>query len=278
MRGSWEPPPESRRRAAVLALLVCLVLCWPVRAGALRVRLTEKDGPGASLAIHVGDEVTVELPAQLAAGYNWRQRKAPQSVLAKLGETTRTNGGGLLASTGTQRFSWRAATQGTATLVLEYGRVLADGAQPEKIFEIQATVASGMLPATASADLTGPVVIGRYVGTLPCADCSGIREELTLYARSATRSASDMVDTAYLLRRDYDVGPNRSHLFVETGAWQVVHGTPGDAQATIYRLHTPGSESLQDFKVEGAKLVPLDAQGVPIASPASMDLSLHRQE
>jgi len=37
------------------------------------------------------------------------------------------------------------------------------------------------LSAPAQAASQGPVADGPYVGTLPCADCAGIRTTLTLY-------------------------------------------------------------------------------------------------
>jgi copper homeostasis protein (lipoprotein) len=62
-------------------------------------------------------------------------------------------------------------------------------------------------------DLRGQTPAARYVGTLPCADCAGVRTDLRLYRSGNTPSGFALRET-YLGTRD----GNRS--FERTGRWQ----------------------------------------------------------
>jgi predicted secreted protein len=65
----------------------------------------------------------------------------------------------------------------------------------------------------APVDLRGQTPAARYVGTLPCADCAGVRTDLRLYRSGNTPSGFALRET-YLGTRD----GNRS--FERTGRWQ----------------------------------------------------------
>jgi hypothetical protein len=123
-----------------------------------------------------------------------------------------------------------------------------------------------------------PTLVGTYQGQLPCADCSQIRQQLLLYAKSPAQ----LTDTAYVLKQTYVSAPGGSPTFIETGAWKVLRGTPADANAVVYRLIPGGSGGISDFAarqdsaMSPDRLVQLDAQGIPIQGPGGKELSLQK--
>lgn len=120
--------------------------------------------------------------------------------------------------------------------------------------------------AAAHATSQGPVADGPYVGTLPCADCAGIRTALTLYTTGAGGAPLVYRMTAtYLGTRDGDRTEER------LGPWARV-GTGADA---IVRLE-PHQETMRQSlrRADADTLVLLDLDEKPIAT--AMDLHLRR--
>lgn len=81
------------------------------------------------------------------------------------------------------------------------------------------------LPASAE-----PLLVGVFVGVLPCADCSGIRTELTL-----VRKASGWAEGRFLMKETY-LG-RRVAPFVSTGEWTTIKGDAVDDNAVVYELN-----------------------------------------
>lgn len=118
----------------------------------------------------------------------------------------------------------------------------------------------------AQATSQGPVADGPYVGTLPCADCAGIRTTLTLYTMGEGGAPLVYRLTAtYLGTRDGDRTEER------LGPWARV-GTGADA---LVRTE-PYQDAIRQswHRADGDTLVLLDRDERPIAT--SMDLRLRR--
>ena len=131
-----------------------------------------------------------------------------------------------------------------------------------------AAVADEPRPATPP---TGQHVLGFYVGTLPCADCSGIRTELTLFAHGPTSSGT----ASYWLKETYLGRPEKDATFESGGSWTTQPGKD-DPKAVVYRLTEARSrESRYVLKLSADELKMLDRSGRPIQS--KLDYSLKRQ-
>ena len=77
------------------------------------------------------------------------------------------------------------------------------------VFAIGLAVATGASRAEATQNREGP-----FVGTLPCADCEGIRTELTLW-----REAGSGAPSRFLLRETYLGKPRGAEVFESSGPW-----------------------------------------------------------
>ncbi len=117
----------------------------------------------------------------------------------------------------------------------------------------------------------GQRVIGMYIGTLPCADCGGIRTELTLFDPSPGASGP----SSYWLKETYLGKPLKNATFESGGSWTTQTGMD-DAKSTVYKLTEARSgESRFLLKVSDDELRMLDRSGRAISS--KLDYSLKRQ-
>jgi copper homeostasis protein (lipoprotein) len=124
---------------------------------------------------------------------------------------------------------------------------------------------------TPHAPPPGQRVAGFYVGTLPCADCSGIRTELTLFAHGSTSSGT----ASYWLKETCLGKPPKDATFESGGSWMSQPGE-GDPKAIVYRLTEARSRENRFFlKVSDDELRMLDRSGRPIES--KLDYTLRRQ-
>jgi putative hemolysin len=123
------------------------------------------------------------------------------------------------------------------------------------------------LGGTAMADERQ--LLGIFVGQLPCADCSGIEEQLSLYQDDAAGTAG-----TYVLKDTYlgkSVAPR-----VAKGAWRLVRGSAKDPDARVFRLDPIGSGQEQYYLAADINaLKPLDAERKEITAP--VDMTLRRQ-
>jgi copper homeostasis protein (lipoprotein) len=148
----------------------------------------------------------------------------------------------------------------SAVEVQSYGVVL----PPERGQPPEMIVGEDSLPAGVSA----PVLATRYGGTLPCADCAGIRTELTLFSDPATGAPR-----AYRMRETYlgTRGGDRAHD--SAGAWALLRGTEAIPDATVYQLNPGQPAEVRSFVVLPAgSLRQLDREGRPIRSALSYAL------
>ena len=117
-------------------------------------------------------------------------------------------------------------------------------------------------PGRASAQR----LLGTYTGTLPCADCSGIRTELSLYSKGPNdfSLATYMLSQTYLGTRDGD------RTIESAGRWTVLRGMPSNVDATIYQLNFDRPDRTMNFlRVGENELELLDRQQRQISSPAN---------
>ena len=111
----------------------------------------------------------------------------------------------------------------------------------------------------------------RYAGVLPCADCSGIRTELTLHKDPVTREPR-----AYQLVETYlgSMSPGAERPVTTTGTWSETTGVPGDSVAPVVRLDGGGrADAARAFeRLSTQELRLLDRQGARIASTLNYSL------
>jgi copper homeostasis protein (lipoprotein) len=82
----------------------------------------------------------------------------------------------------------------------------------------------------------------HFAGMLPCADCSGIHLELTLYAPPSKNGPGN-----YELKQTYEGARQANSTYTEKGTWTVVRGSAKKPNATVYELHPAGSDSKQFY-------------------------------
>ena len=119
-------------------------------------------------------------------------------------------------------------------------------------------VAAAAVLAACSVTTRAPsdVLMGRYAGTLPCADCEGIRVVLELYEKTV-----DGPPTHYTIERTYLGTPDGDRRFVEVGSWVILRGAEDDPEATIYQLDPGSPGRTQSFLLRGDReLVLLDEE------------------
>jgi predicted secreted protein len=247
-------------------LLAPFALLIAMCAHAVNVRLSEGDGSRVQLALHPGDLLRIDLPAEPVTGRTWAVRGHAPTQLAELGTAQRVFGG-RMSNEGTSSFAWRATGEGEGELTLVYGTATTRAEKPEKTITIQLTVAGEPLgPEEAHPPVVSEMKqVAAYDRTGPCGDCSGLAEHLVLYR------APD--ETPFVLRRTYKDAPGGTLTSVMTGSWTTGKGT-ADPTATVYTLTSSAEMSI--FRVDGQRLIPLDAQQIPVPSPPGMDTAFHR--
>lgn len=75
-------------------------------------------------------------------------------------------------------------------------------------------------------DTTSVVV---FEGTLPCADCGGIKTKLTLYQNKPKNQYTYSLQEVYL-------GQGSDKTFETNGIWNALKGTQQDPKAIVYQL------------------------------------------
>jgi predicted secreted protein len=208
----------------------------------------------------------IELPSQPAAGKQWGISGHAPPQLTELGATQRVFGG-RMSNQGTSSFAWRVIAEGEGELTLVYGTTASRAAKAEKTYTVALTVAGEPLgPEEAHPQAVSQMEqVAAYERTEPCGDCSGLAERLTLYRAPG--------ETPYVLRRVYKDAPGGTLTSVMTGSWSTSKGT-ADPSATVYVLTASGEASL--FRVDGDRLIPLDAQQIPVPAAPGFDNAFQR--
>lgn len=98
------------------------------------------------------------------------------------------------------------------------------------------------------------VIFARYAGRLPCADCAGIRIELTLNAETVHGPP-----TRYHMRETYIATRDGDRTFTSEGRWRIRRGSADDPNATVYQIDFDRPEKTRSFLVVDAnELTALD--------------------
>ncbi|WP_347158171.1 copper resistance protein NlpE [Pontibacter chitinilyticus] len=104
---------------------------------------------------------------------------------------------------------------------------------------------------------------GTYVGTIPCADCAGIKVELTLV---------DGKQKTYLLKQTY-LGKKGAAPTESRGKWFAATGNSQNAKAVIYQLIPDKAyEPLYFLRLSDTRLKMLDHDQNEIKSKANYTL------
>ena len=112
------------------------------------------------------------------------------------------------------------------------------------------------------------MLIGVFEGVLPCADCEGIKTELTLYQDVANADNNN-----YILKETY-LGINTGDTtFTSKGKWDIVKGMKTDKDASVFFLNYDRPDELKYFlKEDDATIVMLDKEQNKINSPLNYTL------
>ncbi len=112
------------------------------------------------------------------------------------------------------------------------------------------------------------MLIGVFEGVLPCADCEGIKTELTLY-----QDVANADNNSYVLKETY-LGINTGDTtFTSKGKWDIVKGIKTDEEADVIFLnYDRPDESKYYLKEDEATIVMLDKEQNRIQSSLNYTL------
>ena len=99
-------------------------------------------------------------------------------------------------------------------------------------------------PVVNGADRTLPVLVGMFTGTLPCADCTGIRTDITLFTITPGRR----IDGTFSLVEHYLGTRSGDRTFRRNGRWVTLRGTATDPEAAVYQLTTDDGRRVINLK------------------------------
>lgn len=114
-------------------------------------------------------------------------------------------------------------------------------------------------------------LIGSFEGVIPCADCGGIKTELTLF-----QDAANSENNTYTLKETYLGGKTGDTTFTSTGKWDILKGTPSDKEAIVYFLNYEEPDDARYFlKQSDSSVLILDKDQKIISS--TLNYSLRRK-
>lgn len=119
-------------------------------------------------------------------------------------------------------------------------------------------------------DSAKPVLIGVYEGVIPCADCDGIKTELSLF-----QDAANSENNTYTLKETYinSKAKTGDTTFSSTGKWDILRGIKGDQNATVYFLnYDEPDESRYYLKKSETAIMLLDKEQNVISSKLNYTL------
>lgn len=125
-----------------------------------------------------------------------------------------------------------------------------------------------VLPFVLAAGAPKLPLFGRFLGSVPCADCAGIRTELALYGDFGGGPRQYVLVETYLGTRD---GERRRE---SRGDWQFTPGAGDLARSIVVQLADDAAEP-RNYLVDGGDLVQLDRAGGRIHS--KLDYRLKRE-
>ncbi len=243
------------KASAVFAALVIL-------AGAMGAAWAQKtvtvggDDNYSNQSLTVGDTLVVKLKIDRSSGYAWQVAPMEGSVLTE--ETVKPK-----APLSTMVFKFTATSPGVVTLTLNNVKK-ADPSKPLQIYSLMVGVSSqpGQEKST--------YVVGHFAGTMPCADCTGINEDITFYSVGPNQ----FVDTIFKRKMTYVDAPGGNKVNEDAGPWAMLPGTATDPAATVYALFPDDPAKVEYYWLRAEdELVPLDKQKNVIKGP--FDMTMH---
>ena len=103
-----------------------------------------------------------------------------------------------------------------------------------------------------SDDSLGKMQTLTYEGELPCADCPGIRYDLTIRSREHSGDGTFSLSQTYLEAED-----GKDVTFVTTGKRLTLRGIPGDENATVWQLISDNGDETTNFLCENDSTITL---------------------
>jgi predicted secreted protein len=226
-------------------------------------------GSSVRVVLHSGDVLRVTLKSNPSTGYGWQILANNSSVLESGPITNLPGDGHKVGTEGRLRREFTAKAEGEDRLVLAYSRPWEKSAAPARQLILYVTVTSQATDPVLAVKPEG-VLFGKFIGQSPCADCSGIDQNLMLY----TPGPNNFVDAYYVESMTYRDGRNGNTSNVSAGKWFVEKGTATDPNGTVYALSLESSDRMQNYQLRGNTLVPLDPSLKVIQLP--FDTSLRR--
>ena len=110
----------------------------------------------------------------------------------------------------------------------------------------------------------------RFIGTQPCADCAGIRTDLTLMY------TEDGQPDGFTMNQTYQgASADDNHTFSFKGTFAVQTGTPDDSKAVVYHLTPDDKEEAATYyqRVDDNTLKMLDKDKKQIQSDQNYSLT-----
>jgi copper homeostasis protein (lipoprotein) len=141
----------------------------------------------------------------------------------------------------------------------------------KRVVVLSLVLSHALASAQSPQPPAGQQVLGVFVGTLPCADCSGLHTELTLFSKGPNLFA----EATFFLRETY-LGTREGDKAIESnGEWTIIRGSGNDRNATVYQLDPDKKNETRYFlKVGDDQLRLLDSAKLPMDAP--FDVSLRR--
>jgi copper homeostasis protein (lipoprotein) len=126
--------------------------------------------------------------------------------------------------------------------------------------------------ALAGAARAEPLVLGPFLGVLPCADCAGISTELTL-----RRKAEGWAEGSYVLR---ELRADKRRPAVVSGPWTTLRGDAIDDDAVVYQLDPNDPMKSRHFLKVGDRTVQAlddNLRPLPAGQPSTLRMKDRRR-
>jgi predicted secreted protein len=133
---------------------------------------------------------------------------------------------------------------------------------------VAGTIAGCAGPGSSPSTSDSANLLGTYTGLLPCADCAGLRTDLSLYSAHPGGEVS-----RYEIRETYIGTRGGDRTSERAGRAKLVHGSASDKGASVYQLDAErGDARLYFLRAGNNELRLLDREKREIPSPVSRSL------
>lgn len=99
---------------------------------------------------------------------------------------------------------------------------------------------------------SGEVLTQTYEGVLPCADCPGIRYDLTIRCHEKSGEGTFSLSQTYLEAED-----GKDATFVTNGKCITLQGIPGEKNVTVWQLVSDNGDEVMNFLCENDSTITL---------------------